>query len=49
MTEVETFQEAFVFALGYGVEVSLAIVLIIAVFVAVIWLFSVPQDYDNGR
>lgn len=49
MTEVEEFQEAFVFALGYGIEVSLAIVLIIAAFIAVIWLFSIPQDYDNGN
>lgn len=49
MNEVEAFQEAFVFAVGYAIEVSLATVLVIAAFVAVIWLFSIPQDFDNGN
>lgn len=49
MTEIDEFQEAFIFAFGYAIEVSLATVLVIAAFVAVIWLFSIPQDYDNGN
>lgn len=43
-TEIENFQEAFVSAHAFSIEMSLAIVLVLVAFVALFWLFSIPQD-----
>lgn len=40
--EVQNIQDAFVISLGYSIEFSLALALLLAVFIADFWLFAIP-------
>jgi hypothetical protein len=42
MVEIENIQESFVVALGFGIELALALLLLLALYFAVLWVFSVP-------
>jgi hypothetical protein len=46
-TEVQNFQEAFVIANGFAIELSLALLLVLAVFIAVLWLFDLPRKRNS--
>lgn len=46
-TEVQNIQEAFVISLGFSIEVSLALVMLLVVFILVCWLFAIPSRLNR--
>lgn len=47
--ELQNIQEAFVISLGFSIEFSLALVLVLAVYIAVCMLFAIPKRKHHDR
>ena len=45
--ELQNIQEGVVIALGFPIELSLALLLVLALCIAIFWLFSIPRGWRS--